>query len=335
MENKKIKILAIDDNKDNLITLKALIHDAFPEITVFTSNSGQEGLKIVAAEEPDIILLDIVMPGMDGFEICKKLKADTLTSDIPVVFITAIIGEKEGRIHALECGAEAFLLKPIDESEITAQIRAMLKIRAANIDRRNEKERLAALVGEKTSELEKSHKNILNLYAALKQSEEMFRVIFEQAPTGIAVVDSVTANIIRANQSFADITGRTIDELAEIDWISITHPDDLEEDLLNMALLNSGKIKGFNMSKRYMHPDGSSVWINMKVVPIKEKDENKSQYHLCMIEDITERKRAEKDLLFMYYFHSFANSYSSSVSPVCSSKAGWNYVYVPDLGFCL
>ena len=76
MENRKIRILAIDDNRDNLVTLKALIQDEFPEAAVSIAQNGREGLELAAAEDPDIILLDIIMPAMDGFEVCKKLKSD-------------------------------------------------------------------------------------------------------------------------------------------------------------------------------------------------------------------------------------------------------------------
>ena len=133
MGNRILKILAIDDNQDNLITLKALINDAFPEAVTLTALNGTKGLELAGTEDPDLILLDIVMPGMDGFEVCKKLKTSNEICDIPVVFITALKGDKESRILALECGAEAFLAKPIDEYELTAQIRAMVKIKAASI----------------------------------------------------------------------------------------------------------------------------------------------------------------------------------------------------------
>lgn len=157
MENSKIKILAIDDNPDNLITLKALIKDAFPLALTLTALDGASGIEITAREDPDVILLDVVMPGMDGFEVCSKLKSNSTLSDIPIIFITAIKGDKESRIRALECGAEAFIAKPIDESELTAQIRSMLKIKAGNNFRRDENVRLAALVAERTKQLEEGN----------------------------------------------------------------------------------------------------------------------------------------------------------------------------------
>ncbi len=194
MVNNMFKILAIDDNKDNLVTLKALIQEAFPEAVVLTTQNGNQGLELAAAQEPDVIFLDIIMPNMDGYEVCTKLKADQKLRDIPVVFITAIKGDKESRIRALESGAEAFLAKPIDEIELTAQIRAMMKIRASNIQKRDEKELLAALVEEKTRELNNSNKKTLRLLDAVKREQTLIKAIFDSIPGYLYVYDEKQKN---------------------------------------------------------------------------------------------------------------------------------------------
>ncbi len=172
MESRTIKILAIDDNPDNLITLKALIKEAFPDSLIFTALNGTRGLELAAAENPDVILLDIVMPGMDGFDLCQLLKADKYLCNIPVIFITALKGDKISRIRALEVGAEAFLSKPIDETELTAQIRAMVKIKIANSEKYAEKERLTALVAEQTREMRETITATLNLLEDLSRENE-------------------------------------------------------------------------------------------------------------------------------------------------------------------
>jgi PAS domain S-box-containing protein len=127
----------------------------------------------------------------------------------------------------------------------------------------------------------------------LRTSEERFKTIFEQAPLGIALIDSLTGHIYEVNPRFAKIAGRAMEEMTNIDWMQITHPDDVQADLDNMALLNAGKINGFQMEKRYLHPDGTAVWINMTIAPMKVEDKAQPR-HLCMIEDITDRKQAEE-----------------------------------------
>jgi PAS domain S-box-containing protein len=130
---------------------------------------------------------------------------------------------------------------------------------------------------------------------ALRQSEERFRTMFTQAPIGMALIDSLTGQIYESNTNFAQTAGRTTEEIRSLDWMSITHPDDVQADLNNMAKLNAGEIAGFQMEKRYVRPDGTVAWINLTVAPIKVK-EHAGPRHLAMIEDITERKAIERNL---------------------------------------
>jgi diguanylate cyclase (GGDEF)-like protein/PAS domain S-box-containing protein len=126
-------------------------------------------------------------------------------------------------------------------------------------------------------------------------SDEKFRKIFLQSPIGICITNSLTGEILEMNERFASITGWTLSELETKDWMSITHPDDLQEDLEQNALMNSGKIPGFHMEKRYLKPDWSYVWINMSVVSMTSPGDE-THIHLCMIEDITQQKLAENEL---------------------------------------
>ncbi|MFM8441855.1 MAG: PAS domain S-box protein, partial [Methylococcus sp.] len=122
-----------------------------------------------------------------------------------------------------------------------------------------------------------------------------FRAMFEQAPLGIALIDSLDGGILAVNQRFADIVGRSRGELARIDWMSITHPDDIQADLDNMARLNAVEIGGFQMNKRYFRPDGGIVWASMTIAPV-QVERGERPRHLAMIEDITERLRTEAEL---------------------------------------
>ena len=129
---------------------------------------------------------------------------------------------------------------------------------------------------------------------AFRRSEERFRTMFTQAPIGMTLIDSLTGQIYEANSKFAHISGRTKEEVSSLNWMSITHPDDVQTDLDNMARLNAREIAGFQMEKRYIWPDGKVVWINLTVAPI-QVEEYTGPRHLAMIEDITERKRAEQE----------------------------------------
>jgi putative two-component system response regulator len=116
-------VLAVDDTPENLDVVKGLLT---PKFIVKAAVNGMMALKIVAKQPPDLILLDIRMPQMDGIEVCRKLKADDTTADIPVIFLT---GESDTAIEAdaLAAGAIGYITKPIDPDALLAKISDCLK----------------------------------------------------------------------------------------------------------------------------------------------------------------------------------------------------------------
>jgi diguanylate cyclase (GGDEF)-like protein/PAS domain S-box-containing protein len=124
----------------------------------------------------------------------------------------------------------------------------------------------------------------------LQASEQRFRTIFQEAPLGIAVIDAVTGHFHDINPKFAEITGRSKQELTSSDWMHITHPDDIQEAMNNISLLNARMIPGIQLTMRYIRPDNSIIWVKLSSVSINT--ETPSQYHLQMIEDITETRLA-------------------------------------------
>ena len=127
------------------------------------------------------------------------------------------------------------------------------------------------------------------------QIQKRFQTMFEQAPLGITLTNSLNNELLEVNEKFAQIVGRTKEETKALGWVNITHPDDLQHDILNMARLNAGEIAGYEMRKRYIRPDGSPVWVNMKITPVNT-DGNEHPQNLCMIEDITERMNHEDQI---------------------------------------
>jgi CheY-like chemotaxis protein len=129
------KILCVDDD---IISLKLLRHVLSPwGCEIFEAKSGQEALEVIARENVDLVLLDVVMPGMDGYEVCKTIKGSKRTRGIPVVMITGLIS-KEDRIKGIEAGAEEFLTKPFDAAEVRARIKMLLKTKNLNERRTGE-----------------------------------------------------------------------------------------------------------------------------------------------------------------------------------------------------
>ncbi|GJQ25559.1 MAG: two-component system response regulator [Phycisphaerae bacterium] len=122
-------ILIVDDNAQNLELLEAYLEE-LPGARVLTATSGQDALAKVASDKPDLLLLDIMMPKMSGFEVCKKIKADPATQDIPVILVTALheMGDQE---RGVEMGADDFLTKPVNRVDLIARIQAQLAKRFA------------------------------------------------------------------------------------------------------------------------------------------------------------------------------------------------------------
>ena len=157
------KILAIDDNKDNLVVYQAILKRYYSTCTIITCQSGSEGIEMAIKEQPDTILLDIIMPGMDGFETCQRLKKEIKTKHIPIILITAMRGDKKSKIKGLQIGADAFLSKPIEEEELIAQLNVMLRIKDAEDELRKENKILGIGIENKIKELEETNRKMETL----------------------------------------------------------------------------------------------------------------------------------------------------------------------------
>ncbi|NIA08152.1 MAG: response regulator [Actinobacteria bacterium] len=122
----KSTILVVDDNSQNLELLQAYLEEL--QCKVISAADGVKALECVAKENPDLILLDIMMPRMSGFEVCRKLKADPDTADIPVVMVTALneLGDIE---RAVAAGTDDFLSKPINKLEMLTRVKSLLRVR--------------------------------------------------------------------------------------------------------------------------------------------------------------------------------------------------------------
>jgi two-component system cell cycle response regulator len=120
------RILIVDDEPFNIKLLRAILSTE-PYQTV-SASCGEEALEKVAQEPPELILLDIMMPGLDGFEVTKRLKSDPITRDIPIILVTALDGA-ENKIKGLEAGADEFLNKPVNRAEIMARVKSMLRLK--------------------------------------------------------------------------------------------------------------------------------------------------------------------------------------------------------------
>lgn len=133
-DNRSLKpatVLIVEDNEQNLELLQVYMEELEPEVTTLSAANGVEALERVSRNKPDLILLDIMMPKMSGFEVCRHLKSSPATRDILVVMITAL--NETGDIErATECGADDYLTKPVERTTVVNLVRTMLQARQAS-----------------------------------------------------------------------------------------------------------------------------------------------------------------------------------------------------------
>ena len=293
MEKRQTKVLVIGDNHDNLISVGTLLQKAFVDFVVFTACSGKEGIELARAQDPDVILVDIFMPPMDGFGVCRALKTDAILQSIPVIFLTVPGDDKEYRIRALESGAEGFLNKPIDESELAAQIRAMVKIKSAHLRIRDEKLHIEMLVAERTRELRKELEEQILTNATLTESELKYHTI---ADSGEALIWTSGCDKLcdYFNEPWLRFTGRTMEQELGNGWTEGVYPADFDR-CLNTYITAFDKHEGFIIEYRLRHVTGEYRWIFDNGTPRFDGEGNFLGYigH-CL--DITELKSAELKL---------------------------------------
>ena len=172
---KKIGLLAVDDRPANLYVLQQLIAEHLPDCSLVTAANAKEGLAKACEGEFHGALVDMQMPGMDGIEMCRRLKANEATAHIPVILMTAHGAPAPLKAEGLAAGADDFLTKPIDNIELVARINVMLRIKRTENQLHVLNEDLENRVAQETEQL--------------RRSEEHYRALAESSPNAISVYD--------------------------------------------------------------------------------------------------------------------------------------------------
>ncbi len=295
-------ILVVDDTIASLRLLTEILSRA--GYRVRPADGPKLALQSALAHPPSLILLDVRMPGMSGFEVCRRLKQDERTRNIPIIFVSAL-QDVDDRVQGFEVGGVDFVSKPFEEAEVLARVNTHLQLHGLNLHLEN-------LVAGRTAELTQTNEALQTeivqrkqVEQTLRESEERFRATFEQAAVGIAHV-ALGGRFLRINQKFCDIVGYSHDEMLAQTFQDITHPADLDADLEHVRRLLAGETDSYSMEKRYLHRNGAIVWINLTVSLIWERT-GEARHFVSVVEDITERKRVEEQ------YRAF---FTENVSPV-------------------
>jgi len=301
------KILLIDDVKDNLRAAKEALEDLIPDCQVITTLSGKEGVKLAKEEQPDTIISDIIMPEMDGIEVCKRLREDEATKYIPIIIHTGTITDTKTRIQCLEAGADVFLAKPIDPGELIAQINAMLRIKEAENKLRAESEMLDEVVKKRTKEIQKVNKKLRQDISerkkaekSLAESEQLNRAVIEHSPIGISIRDK-NGTFLLSNNAWQKLWGLSDNEVSEYhkprNKLTFDDKDSYlgeHSDNINKVYKTGGEYHIQDI-KLIRDEKDKAGFISQYFYAIKDEERN-VQRVVILTEDITERKQAEEAL---------------------------------------
>jgi len=284
--------LAIDDKPDNLITISALLKMSVPDSVVQIALSGQDGITKAKATLPDVILLDIVMPEMDGYEVCQKLRADSVTQHIPIIMLTALETGTQSRIKGLQAGADAFLTKPVDEGELRAQIKLILRIgKNENL--------LKQKVQSRTIELEKANRALHAELVARKQAEEARKTqqYYLEKAQQIGRIGTWELDIHKNVLKWTDENYRVLGvpkgtELTYDIFLNCIHPDD--RDYVHEKWSAALNHEPYDIEHRLM-VDGKVRWVREKA-EVEFDEQGNAVKGIGVTQDITERKKAESKL---------------------------------------
>ncbi|MEH2259574.1 hybrid sensor histidine kinase/response regulator [Nostoc sp.] len=286
-------ILIVDDVPNNLKVLSDTLAQAGFEVAIATS--GETALQQLEHTPVSLILLDVMMPGMNGFETCQQIKANSKTQNIPIIFITAL-SESVNKVTGFELGAIDYITKPFQQGEVLARVRTHLKLNqlSQSLEARNRElqqltEQLEQRVAERTQELFAS-------IETLKQTQQLMRLVFDTIPHWVDWKD-INSVYLGCNQSLAnalnlsspdEIVGKNDYDLLiskkESDWYRVC----------DRRVMESGQAE-LHIIEQLQRADGQQIWLDTSKIPLRDAKGNVFGI-LLVTEDITEHQLAQEEL---------------------------------------
>ncbi|MBE9106023.1 response regulator [Nostoc cf. edaphicum LEGE 07299] len=286
-------ILIVDDVPNNLKVLSDTLAQAGFEVAIATS--GESALQQLEHTPVSLILLDVMMSGMNGFETCQHIKANLKTRNIPIIFITAL-SESVNKVTGFELGAIDYITKPFQQGEVLARVRTHLKLNqlsqsleARNTELQKLTEQLEQRVTERTQELFAS-------IETLKQTQQLMRLVFDTIPHWVGWKD-INSVYLGCNQSLANV-------------LNLSSPDEIvgknDYDLLinkeqsdwyrvcDRRIMESGQAE-LHITEQWQRADGQQIWLDTSKMPLRDAKGNVFGI-LFVAEDITERQLAQEEL---------------------------------------
>ena len=264
-------ILIVDDELPNRKLLDALLR---PEgYLTETAASGAAAIEAIARRPPDLILLDVMMPDMNGYEVAKLIKANPTTAHIPIIMLTALI-DRESRMAGLDAGAEEFLTKPVDRAELWLRVRNLLRLKAFN-------------------DFLISHSWVLEQQVQARSADLLrFRSAMDAAADAIMMVSRNSMQFIEVNATACHMLGYSREELLQVGPTDVGGAPAEQLALVYDAII-AGAAKGMVIDAHARRKDGSGFEVEVR----RHAHRNGDDWIIVgVLRDISERKEAEKRL---------------------------------------
>ena len=292
-----MKILIVDDEDQNLYLLESLLKGSGYQVV--SARNGVEALERLKQESIDMIISDILMPKMDGFQFCRECKGDDKLRMIPFVFYTAAYTEKKDEEFALSLGAEKFIIKPIEPNVFLTTLEGVIKeytkgvVVAPKRPIREETVYLSVYNERLVRQLEKKMLNLEKANKALKESEQKYRELVDNANDAVIVIET-TGYLSFVNPKFCEMMGYTMEEAKKLHFSKLVHPEDLAIVTENFKKTLSREEVPRNYEFRALTKLGKAIYVDHNFTVIER--EGGAVKIQAVVRDVTERKRAEEEL---------------------------------------
>ncbi|MEG4532857.1 response regulator [Microcoleus sp. D2_18a_D3] len=267
----RVNVLLVDDRPENLVALEAILNS--PSYHLVQANSGAEALRCLLNEDFAVILLDVQMPGMDGFETATLIRSRDRSRSTPIIFITAFSSNDTHVFKGYSLGAVDYLFKPLEPEILISKVQVFVELFQKTVEVKQQATQLAAVNSE------------------LSKSEERFRTLCACSPLGIYLAD-VEGRCTYINPRCQAICGLTLEEsLAEV-WQREVHPEDRERVVADwLAWIKESQ----EYSNEFRLAGSETVrWIHVQSSPMFS-DLGKLIGHVGTVRDVTDRKQAEEE----------------------------------------
>ena len=260
MTKEKINILLVDDRPANLLSLAAVLEPLGENLVC--AGSGEEALRRLLDDDFAVMLLDVQMPGMDGFETASYARRLEKTRDVPIIFVTAISKEERYVSRGYAEGAIDFIAKPFDPAHLRSKVSVLV-----DLHRKSEE---------------------------LRDSEERFRTAFDGAAIGMALTGA-DERLVQVNQCLVEMTGYSAERLLELSLPKLTYSGDRPAVVAGLWQLFSGESADWHTECRLVGAGGGTFWVRFNGSLVRDAG-GRPRHAVVQIEDVTERRRAEKEL---------------------------------------